>query len=278
MKTNSIKLLSGATIAFSGFLLITPGANGTEKDTLNASDVNFVKHAAADDMAEVKIAELGAKKADRQDVKSFALMLVTDHTKSNEVLSKLAATKGVELSAVIEPGQAETFQKLEKSSGADFDSKFLAEMANDHEMCVNNFEKASKEATDAEVKAFANGMLPTLKAHLEKARELRHVDAAAVKTEADNTERNVRDRDGKELTPLDQGNTKSDTDITAAIRKEIVAGKDMSTNARNVKIITQNGKVTLRGPVDTAEEKQLIADIAGRIAQPDQVDCRIEVK
>lgn len=95
---------------------------------------------------------------------------------------------------------------------------------------------------------------------------------------ADNTARNVRDRDDRTVTPLDQGNSKADVDTTAQIRKEIVAGKNMSVNARNVKVITNKGKVTLRGPVNSAEEKRLIGEIAERIARPGNVDNQLEVK
>jgi sporulation protein YlmC with PRC-barrel domain len=95
---------------------------------------------------------------------------------------------------------------------------------------------------------------------------------------ADNTKRNIRDRDSKTLTPLDQGNSKSDVTMTAEIRKEIITHKEISTNAKNVKIITQNGQVTLRGPVQTSEEKQVIGEIANRIAQVGNVDNQLEVK
>jgi uncharacterized protein YrrD len=97
-------------------------------------------------------------------------------------------------------------------------------------------------------------------------------------TDADDTARNVRDREDRTLTPLDQGNSQADIDITAQIRKEIIAAKDMSVNARNVKIITVNGHVTLRGPVNTAEEKRLIGEIANRIARSENVDNQLEVK
>ncbi len=96
-------------------------------------------------------------------------------------------------------------------------------------------------------------------------------------TEADNTARNVRDRNDRTLTPLDQGNSQADVDTTAQIRKGIAAGKDMSVNARNVKIITNKGQVTLRGPVNTAEEKRLIGVIANDIAQVENVDNQLEV-
>ena len=96
--------------------------------------------------------------------------------------------------------------------------------------------------------------------------------------DADNTARNVRDRNGRTLTPLDQGNSKTDVATTAQIRKEIIAGENMSVNARNVKIITNQGQVTLRGPVNTAEEKRLIGDIAIKIALLANVDNQLEVK
>jgi hypothetical protein len=95
--------------------------------------------------------------------------------------------------------------------------------------------------------------------------------------DADNTKRNVRERNGHTLTPVDQGNNKADVNTTAQIRKEIIANKNMSVSARNVKIITNGGKVTLRGPVDSAREKELIEEIAQRIARSD-VDNQIEVK
>jgi osmotically-inducible protein OsmY len=97
-------------------------------------------------------------------------------------------------------------------------------------------------------------------------------------TAADNTGRNVRDGVDRTRTPLDQGNSKADVATTARIRKEILAGKNMSVNAQNVKIVTNQGQVTLRGPVNSAEEKRLIGEIANRIARTENVDNQLEVK
>jgi sporulation protein YlmC with PRC-barrel domain len=96
-------------------------------------------------------------------------------------------------------------------------------------------------------------------------------------TSVDNTRLNVRDRDSRTLTPLDQGNSQADVDTTAQIRKEIIADAGITTNAKNVKIITLNGHVTLRGPVNTADEKGRIAEIADRIASAGNVDNQLEV-
>jgi putative membrane protein len=278
MKNNTITPLSAVLLALFYMLLPGPPAEAADEDTLNAFDMRFIKRAASYDMTEVSLAKLGAQKAVRPEVKAYAAMLVTDHSKVGDELSNLAAAKGVKISNSIGSKQAATFQKLEQSSAAEFDAHFLAEMVKAHQMCMSNFEEASRQARDPEVKALANKMLPTLKAHLQKAMELSPKDMAIVKTEPDNTARNVLDRDGKKLTPFDQGSSKNDTEITAQIRKEIIAAKNMSVNAQNVKIVTLNGRVTLRGPVNSAEEKRLIAEMASRFVRAGHVDCQLEVK
>ncbi len=119
---------------------------------------------------------------------------------------------------------------------------------------------------------------PTYAAGVYRAYRVEPYFTTNVTTQADNTARNVRDRDERAVTPLDQGNSKADVATTAQIRKEIIAGKDMSVNAKNVKIITNQGRVTLRGPVNTAEEKRIIGEIANRIAQSENVDNQLDVK
>ena len=104
-------------------------------------------------------------------------------------------------------------------------------------------------------------------------------DTNAAMADADNTRKNVRDRNDATLTPGDQGNSETDRDLTRKIRKAIVSGpNDFSVTAKNVKIITANGKVTLRGPVNTAAEKTGIVAIAKLVAGEGSVDDQLEVK
>lgn len=91
-----------------------------------------------------------------------------------------------------------------------------------------------------------------------------------------NTGVNERDRDSLEKTPLDQNENKTDINITAEIRKQVVDTK-MSVDAQNVKIITQDGMVTLRGPVATEREKQRIEEMAKNVAGADKVDNQLEI-
>ena len=96
--------------------------------------------------------------------------------------------------------------------------------------------------------------------------------------DADNTKRNARDADGNTLTPMDQGENEADRTITQQIRKAVVNHDQLSTNAKNVKIITQDGVVTLRGPVKSAEEKAAIASVAQKTGGVKRVDNQIEIE
>ncbi len=120
----------------------------------------------------MKISGLGAKKTGRADIRAFAEALVADHTRANGELAALAEAKGVELSTVIDPKHADTYQELEKHSGTDFDKEFLATIVSGHKKCVSSFEDASKDAKDSDLKMWAQKMLPTLNAHFEKAKQL----------------------------------------------------------------------------------------------------------
>jgi len=172
MKTKTTTLFSTSTLALCAALIFTANSNAAPKDTLDAADVKFVKTESAAGSAVVKLAELGVQKAERADVKAFAEMLVKDHTQANKELGALATEKGVEVSAVMDPKHADTFQKLEKATKADFDKEFLADIISGHKKCVSNFEDAAKDAKNSDVKMWAEKMLPTLKAHLAQAKEL----------------------------------------------------------------------------------------------------------
>jgi len=96
--------------------------------------------------------------------------------------------------------------------------------------------------------------------------------------DADNTDRNERDRDGNTLTPLDQGKSEADRTITQQIRKSVVDNDNLSTNAHNVKIITVDGTVTLRGPVKSAEEKATVEALAQKTSGVKTVDNQLEIE
>lgn len=95
--------------------------------------------------------------------------------------------------------------------------------------------------------------------------------------DADNTERNVRDRSGATLTPGDQGESEGDRNITVEIRRAIMKDGSLTTYAKNIKIITKNGTVTLRGVVNSENEKANVAQKAQQVNGVQNVDNQLEV-
>lgn len=94
---------------------------------------------------------------------------------------------------------------------------------------------------------------------------------------ADNTRQNARDKDGGTLTPTDQSESEADRELTQRVRKSVVDDDSLSMNAKNVKVITRNGKVTLRGIVDTQAEKDAVAAKARAVSGVTDVDNQLEI-
>ena len=95
--------------------------------------------------------------------------------------------------------------------------------------------------------------------------------------EPDNSGRNVRDRDNQTKTSGDQSESEADRAISQNIRAAITADDSLSTNGKNVKIITSDGTVTLRGPVKSEKEKAEIEAKAKQIAGVKKVDNQLEI-
>jgi osmotically-inducible protein OsmY len=96
-------------------------------------------------------------------------------------------------------------------------------------------------------------------------------------TKADNTAKNVRDRDLNTVTPGDQSESAADRSITQEIRRNLMNDSDLSTNAKNIKVITINRVVVLRGPVLNEAERQRIEDLVKRVNGVSSVDNQLEI-
>lgn len=130
--------------------------------------------------------------------------------------------------------------------------------------CSDQENRAATPSVDAE------GERPTAE------RSYAATETEPMPADVDNTGRNVRDRDDATLTPGDQSNSDRDIDLTQKIRQGITSNDDMSMQARNVKVISRDGVVTLRGPVKTEQEKASIESLA-RSAGATRIDNQIEI-
>lgn len=149
----------------------TSGSTATSREKLSWGDRRFVTKAADGGQDEVQLAQLAAQRATNPDVRSFAQKLVDDHSKVNSELMSLATQKSVKVDMDSDKDRA--YIRLNKKSGADFDQEFVEHMIDEHEKAIKLFEKASTDAKDAELRAFAASHVGHLREHLQQARDLR---------------------------------------------------------------------------------------------------------
>ena len=140
--------------------------------SVHKTDQDFMKKAAEGGMAEVALGELAAKQGSSEDVKHFGQRMVDDHSKANRELMDLASQKGVTLPTEPNAQQKAEKAKMEKLSGANFDREYMRAMVKDHDKDVAEFEKQSRTAHDADLKAWAGKTLPTLQEHKKMAHDV----------------------------------------------------------------------------------------------------------
>jgi putative membrane protein len=151
----------------------TRNAETRKDDRVARGDRKFIQKAAESGMFEVQAAQLASSKATDPQVKSFASMLVDQHTQANNELIQIANARGVELAAAPPHGMRKDVEKLGKKSGADFDKAFVKEIGiKAHEKDIKLFEHAGKDVKDTQLKAFVDKTLPVIRQHLQMAKGL----------------------------------------------------------------------------------------------------------
>jgi len=101
--------------------------------------------------------------------------------------------------------------------------------------------------------------------------------SASAQTQPDNSKVNTRDRDKAAVTADQQKENAADRDLTQKIRRTLRQDKTLSSYARNVKIVTQAGRVTLKGPVRSEDEKQTVERAAAEVAGADHVTNELSI-
>lgn len=137
---------------------------------ISSSDKKFVKEAANGGMVEVQAGELAQSKAQSPEVKEFAAQMVTDHSKANDELKRLAQQKNVSLPDKLEKKDKSMLDNLGTLSGANFDKQYMRQMVMDHVVDVSVFQAATQKGNDPDLKKWAVATLPTLEKHLVHAR------------------------------------------------------------------------------------------------------------
>ncbi len=154
---------------------VTPSPTATPTASpvaLTAPEKDFLSNAARGGMLEVQLGNMAAQKATSEDVKQFGERMATDHSQLGQKLQQLASNLGFSLPPDLKPEQQNIVSRFEKLSGKAFDREYMREMVSDHAKDVSEFERASNQATNSDIKQFASDALPTLREHLKLAREI----------------------------------------------------------------------------------------------------------
>ena len=135
-----------------------------EKD-MPEDDSEFAIKAASGGLMEVELGKLAGQKAQSKQVKDFGAMMVADHSKANEELKTLAASKNISIPSTLSADHQKHVDELSKLSGAEFDKEYVKLMVEDHKEDIDLFKEAFSDAKDPDIKAFAGKTLPTLQKH-----------------------------------------------------------------------------------------------------------------
>ncbi|HMJ70813.1 MAG TPA: DUF4142 domain-containing protein [Cyclobacteriaceae bacterium] len=139
-------------------------------DTNIENDTKFAVKAADGGMLEVKLGELALSKGVSKEVKDLGKMLVDEHSKANEELKALAATKNISLPMTLSEDCQKKYDDLAAKSSADFDEAFAEHMVKDHKDDIDAFKDEAEKGDDPDLKAWAAGKIATLEHHLDMAK------------------------------------------------------------------------------------------------------------
>ena len=159
-------------------------SNGFAQDTMKSDssmksdkmaknpDSKFMMMLATGGMNEIGLSQTALSKSSSDEVKQYAQKMVDDHTAAGDELKTLATSKNVTLPTEMDAKHKAMNDKLSAMTGGAFDMDYIKAMVKDHEKTVAMLQKESTGGKDAEAKAFAAKLLPTVQGHLDMAKEM----------------------------------------------------------------------------------------------------------
>jgi putative membrane protein len=138
---------------------------------ITPSTADFVLEVARSDMFELASSKMAVEKTDGA-IRSFASMMIVDHTKTTEQLTTEAKAQSLPLPTAMDDGNQKKLDRLSKLSGGDFAKEYMDYQVSAHKDAVNLFQRYGKGGVDMQLKSWAVTILPTLQHHLDMAQDL----------------------------------------------------------------------------------------------------------
>lgn len=171
---NSVANANGQVIDSTGNANTGNMSNMANKPvSANPTDASgFMMAAAESSNAEIAAGKLAVSTTKNAEVKQYAQQMIAEHTKANNDLKPVAAKKTVTLPTDLNAEHKAMAADMSKLTGAEFDKSYIAGQITDHEKTVALLQSQIDGGTDADAKAFATKMLPSVKMHLEMAQKI----------------------------------------------------------------------------------------------------------
>ena len=171
-KKSDLYYLAGTCAFVLAFLGVLGISRAIYAAPATGADSQFAMKAAQGGLAEVQMGQLAESKGNSDSIREFGKRMVNDHSKANEQLKQIAQQESINLPVDMNRMDQATYDRLSKLSGAEFDREYAKLMVKDHEKDVAEFQKESRDGEDDSIKTFATQILPTLKEHLQLAKQM----------------------------------------------------------------------------------------------------------
>jgi len=156
-------LSAALVLSLAGFI------GAATQDSDKKGDRDFVKMTAENGLTEIKLGQLAQDHSSSETIKKYGQRVMADHTKMNKELMQIAKSLDMTLPEKLDKKRQDQVDKLSKIKGADFDRAYVKDMISGHQEAIMKYEMEVKNSKNAEVKAWAEKWLPTVREHLKLA-------------------------------------------------------------------------------------------------------------
>jgi putative membrane protein len=173
-KTSKIIYVSCLTIFLTGLgsWAVLAHQDVTAPSKADMADAHFAKAAAQGGMAEIQLGKLAADRGSNAMVKAFGERMVTQHGAAADQLKAAAEQAHIVLPTAVSSKDQQTYDRLARLTGSDFDRAYADDMVQDHEKDVHEFQNEANNGKNSGIRAFAAQTTPMIQQHLNQAREM----------------------------------------------------------------------------------------------------------
>jgi putative membrane protein len=173
-KTSKIIYVSCLTIFLTGLgsWAVLAHQDVTAPSKADMADAHFAKAVAQGGMAEIQLGKLAADRGSNAMVKAFGERMVTQHGAAADQLKAAAEQASIVLPTTVSSKDQQTYDRLARLTGSDFDRAYADDMVQDHEKDVHEFQNEANNGKNSGIRAFAAQTTPMIQQHLNQAREM----------------------------------------------------------------------------------------------------------